>query len=43
MLTCIFPNTSKLGLVTFEIENLSADINEVVELWDIKLHARTMT
>ncbi|MFW9807147.1 MAG: hypothetical protein ACFFFK_10505 [Candidatus Thorarchaeota archaeon] len=43
MLTCIFPNTAKLGLVSFEIENLSNDINEIVKLWDVKLHEETVT
>ncbi|MFW9787744.1 MAG: roadblock/LC7 domain-containing protein [Candidatus Thorarchaeota archaeon] len=43
MLTCIFPNTAKLGLVSFEIENLSNDIKEVVKLWDVKLHEASVT
>lgn len=43
MLTCIFPNNAKLGLVSFEIENLSNDINEIVKLWDVKLHEETVT
>ncbi|MFW9795261.1 MAG: roadblock/LC7 domain-containing protein, partial [Candidatus Thorarchaeota archaeon] len=43
MLTCIFPSTAKLGLVSFEIENLSNDINEIVKLWDVKLHEETVT
>jgi len=43
MLTCIFPSTAKLGLVAFEIENLSNDINEIVSLWDVKLHEETVT
>jgi predicted regulator of Ras-like GTPase activity (Roadblock/LC7/MglB family) len=43
MLTCIFPNNAKLGLVSFEIENLSNAINEIVGLWDVKLHEETVT
>lgn len=43
MLTCIFPNSAKLGLVSFEIENLSNSINEIVGLWDVKLHEETVT
>lgn len=43
MLTCIFPSAVKLGLVSFEIENLSNDINEIVGLWDVKLHEETVT
>ncbi|MFW9808388.1 MAG: roadblock/LC7 domain-containing protein [Candidatus Thorarchaeota archaeon] len=43
MLTCIFPSKAKLGLVSFEIENLSNDINEIVKLWDVKLHEETVT
>ena len=43
MLACIFPATLQLGLVTFEIENLSQEIVEVVNNWDIKLHEDTVT
>ena len=43
MLTCIFPSAVKLGLVSFEIENLSNDINEIVGQWDVKLHEETVT
>ncbi len=43
MLACIFPATLQLGLVTFEIENLSREIIEVVNNWDIKLHEDTVT
>ncbi len=43
MLACIFPNTSQLGLVTFEIENLSRAIVEIVNNWDVKLHEDTVT
>lgn len=43
MLACIFPNDLQLGLVSFEIENLSRDIVEVVSLWDVKLHEDTVT
>ncbi|MFW9803932.1 MAG: roadblock/LC7 domain-containing protein [Candidatus Thorarchaeota archaeon] len=43
MLTVIFPSSIQLGLVTFEIENLSQAITEVVGLWDVKLHDETMT
>lgn len=43
MLACIFPATIQLGLVTFEIETLSAEIVEVVNNWDVKLHEETVT
>ena len=43
MLTCIFPHTLQLGLVSFEIENLSNEILEIVNEWDIKLHSDTVT
>jgi len=43
MLACIFPNKAQLGLVSFEIENLSDQINEIVSLWDVKLHDETVT
>ena len=43
MLACIFPAALQLGLVTFEIENLSREIVEVVNNWDIKLHEDTVT
>ncbi len=43
LLACIFPNSTKLGLVTFEIENLSNSIVDIVNRWDVKLHADTVT
>ncbi|MHA2206413.1 MAG: hypothetical protein ACXABC_11185 [Candidatus Thorarchaeota archaeon] len=43
MMACIFPSDVQLGLVTFEIENLSQDIVEIVKLWDVKLHEETVT
>ena len=43
MLACIFPSSARLGLVTFEIENLGNKIDEVVRLWDVKLHEHTVT
>ncbi|MFW9804222.1 MAG: roadblock/LC7 domain-containing protein [Candidatus Thorarchaeota archaeon] len=43
MLTVIFPNSVQLGLVAFEIENLTQAIAEVVGLWDVKLHDETVT
>ena len=43
MLACIFPHDAKLGLVIFEIENLSQEILEIVNLWDVKLHEETLT
>lgn len=43
LLTCIFPSNIKLGLVSFEIENLSKDMNEIIGLWDVKLHEETVT
>lgn len=43
MLSCIFPVHLQLGFVTFEIENLSASITDIVNLWDVKLHEETVT
>lgn len=43
MLTCIFPTTVQLGLVAFEIENLSQEIIDIVQMWDVKLHEHTVT
>ena len=43
MLACIFPQSVQLGLVTFEMENLSAEILEIVNNWDVKLHEHTVT
>jgi len=43
MLTCIFPSDTKLGLVSFEISTVSNKIQEIVEMWDVKLHRETMT
>ncbi|MHA1909786.1 MAG: roadblock/LC7 domain-containing protein [Candidatus Thorarchaeota archaeon] len=43
MLACIFPDKVQLGLVSFEIENLSCEIVEVVNNWDVKLHEETVT
>ncbi|MHA1948352.1 MAG: roadblock/LC7 domain-containing protein [Candidatus Thorarchaeota archaeon] len=43
LLACIFPSRVQLGLVTFEIENLSNKIIEIVNLWDVKLHEETVT
>jgi predicted regulator of Ras-like GTPase activity (Roadblock/LC7/MglB family) len=43
MLACIFPSNLQLGLVSFETENLSRDIIEVVNLWDVKLHEDSVT
>ncbi|MHA1959900.1 MAG: roadblock/LC7 domain-containing protein [Candidatus Thorarchaeota archaeon] len=43
MLACIFPSSAQLGLVSFEIENVSNEIEEIVNLWDVKLHEETVT
>ena len=43
MLACIFPSDVQLGLVSFEIQNLSQDIVEIVNNWDVKLHSDTVT
>ncbi|MFW9919685.1 MAG: roadblock/LC7 domain-containing protein [Candidatus Thorarchaeota archaeon] len=43
MLACIFPSDIQLGLVSFEIQNLSRDIVDVVNNWDVKLHSETVT
>ncbi len=38
MLACIFPRTTQLGLITFEMDLLCNDIVEIVGQWDPKLH-----
>ncbi len=43
MLACVFPKTSQLGLITFEIDNLSDRIREITREWDVKLHSETLT
>jgi predicted regulator of Ras-like GTPase activity (Roadblock/LC7/MglB family) len=43
LITCIFPNSTQLGLVIFEMENLSNSILDIVGRWDIKLHKDTVT
>ncbi len=43
LLACIFPSSVQLGLVTFELENLKVKIQEIVNLWEVKLHKDTMT
>ncbi|MHA2078631.1 MAG: roadblock/LC7 domain-containing protein [Candidatus Thorarchaeota archaeon] len=43
MMACIFPSNVQLGLVTFELENLSNEIVEIVNMWDVKLHEDTVT
>ncbi len=43
MMACIFPSNVQLGLVTFELENLSNEIVEIVNMWDVKLHDDTVT
>ena len=43
MLACIFPHSVQLGLVSFEMENLCAEIVDIVNLWDVKLHEHTVT
>ncbi len=43
MLACIFPRTTPLGLITFEIDNLTDKIREIVGEWDVKLHSETLT
>jgi len=43
LLACVFPISLHLGLVTFEIQNLSSSIKEIVSHWDVKLHEETMT
>jgi predicted regulator of Ras-like GTPase activity (Roadblock/LC7/MglB family) len=43
LLACVFPNSIHLGLVTFEIQNLSIMIGDIVREWDVKLHSETMT
>ncbi|MHA1781413.1 MAG: roadblock/LC7 domain-containing protein [Candidatus Thorarchaeota archaeon] len=43
LIACIFPRTTQLGLLTFEIENLRKEIREVISEWDVKLHSETLT
>ncbi|MFW9843709.1 MAG: roadblock/LC7 domain-containing protein [Candidatus Thorarchaeota archaeon] len=43
LIACIFPSSTQLGLVTFEVQNLSNDILDVVNRWDVKLHDDTVT
>jgi len=43
LIACIFPSSTQLGLVTFEIENLCKEIRDIIELWDVKLHEDTVT
>ncbi len=43
LLTCIFPHTVPLGLVTFEVDVLCQELAEVVAGWDTKLHAESLT
>ncbi|MFW9920893.1 MAG: roadblock/LC7 domain-containing protein [Candidatus Thorarchaeota archaeon] len=43
LLACVFPNSTHLGLITFEIQELTNRIRDIVSQWDIKLHEETMT
>ncbi len=43
LLTCIFPTSVQLGLVSFEVGTLSTEIKEIVNRWEVKLHDETMT
>jgi predicted regulator of Ras-like GTPase activity (Roadblock/LC7/MglB family) len=43
LIACIFPSSTQLGLVTFEMENLRSEILDIVNRWDIKLHEDTVT
>lgn len=43
MLACVFPKTTQLGLITFEIDTLSDRIREITREWDVKLHSETLT
>jgi predicted regulator of Ras-like GTPase activity (Roadblock/LC7/MglB family) len=43
LIACIFPSSTQLGLVTFEMENLSSEILDIVNRWDIKLHEDSIT
>lgn len=43
LLSCIFPHTTQLGLLIFELDNLQRMIKEIVSKWDVKLHRETMT
>jgi predicted regulator of Ras-like GTPase activity (Roadblock/LC7/MglB family) len=43
LLACIFPSSTQLGLITFEIDNLSREIMEIVNEWDIKMHRDSVT
>ena len=43
LIACIFPHTTQLGLLTFEMENLRTRIREIIDAWDVKLHSETLT
>ncbi|MEM2142209.1 MAG: hypothetical protein QXS20_09085 [Candidatus Thorarchaeota archaeon] len=43
LLSCIFPHSTPLGLVTFEIETLCQELSEAVRGWDTKLHEQSLT
>ncbi len=43
LLSCVFPRTTQLGLITFELETLGNEIRETIREWDVKLHSETMT
>ncbi len=43
LLACVFPNSTHLGLISFEIQELTNRIRDIVSHWDVKLHEETMT
>ncbi len=43
LLACIFPQTTQLGLLSYELDNLQKRIREIVSNLDLKLHKETMT
>ncbi len=43
LLTCIFPHTTELGLLLFEVGDLSKKIGELVEKQQGKVHPESLT
>ncbi len=43
LLTCIFPSSLQLGLVLYEIDTLSHQVQEQLASWEAKVHFETVT
>ncbi|MFX0093021.1 MAG: roadblock/LC7 domain-containing protein [Candidatus Hodarchaeota archaeon] len=43
LLTCIFPVSSQLGLIFYEIDILGEQVNRYLSQWDAKVHFETAT